>query len=195
VTTDDREVVLVVDDEENVAEVFELWLEDDYEVRVALSGEEALEAMDDDVDAVLLDRRMPGLSGDDVLEAMREQDVRVPVAMVTAVDPDFDILEMGFDDYLTKPVSRDELHATIERLLALSDYDVRAQEHFALAQRLATIESEKSTTELEASEEYQSMHDRLMDLRDEMDDLVAGMDEWASTLLFKGLDRDSGEGS
>jgi len=193
VTAEDRAVVLVVDDEENVAEVFALWLEEDYEVRVALSGEEAMATLDDGVDAVLLDRRMPGLSGDDVLEKMRGQGLRIPVAMVTAVDPDFDILEMAFDDYLTKPVSKEELKTTIERLLTLSDYDVRAQQHFALAQKLATVESEKSEAELDDSEEYQTMREQMRDLQDEMDALVAGMDERASTLLFKGLDRNPGE--
>ena len=192
-TAEDRAVVLVVDDEENVAEVFALWLEEDYEVRVALSGEEAMATLDDGVDAVLLDRRMPGLSGDDVLEKMRGQGLRIPVAMVTAVDPDFDILEMAFDDYLTKPVSKEELKTTIERLLTLSDYDVRAQQHFALAQKLATVESEKSEAELDDSEEYQTMREQMRDLQDEMDALVAGMDERASTLLFKGLDRNPGE--
>jgi len=192
-TAEDRAAVLVVDDEENVAEVFALWLEDDYDVRVALGGEEALEELDERVDAVLLDRRMPGLSGDDVLAEMRERGLRIPVAMVTAVDPDFDILEMAFDDYLTKPVSKEELHTTIERLLTLSDYDVRAQQHFALAKKLATIESEKSEGELQDSDEYRTMREQLRDLQDEMDELVAGMDERASTLLFKGLDRGSSE--
>jgi len=193
VTSGDRAVVLVVDDEESVAEVFALWLEDDYDVRVATGGEAALEAMDGDVDAVLLDRRMPGLSGDAVLAEMRERGFDAPVAMVTAVDPDLDILEMAFDDYLTKPVTKDELYRTIERLLALEDYDDRAKEHFSLAQKLATLEAEKSKAELEGSEEYLEMRERLDTVRDELDDLVAHMDERASTLLFRELNRESEE--
>ena len=188
--TDGKAVVLVVDDEESVAEVFSLWLEDDYETRLAHDGEAALSTMDEDVDAVLLDRRMPGLSGDEVLAEMRERGFEAPVAMVTAVDPDVDILEMAFDDYLTKPVSKAELHETIERLLSLSGYDSRAQEHFAIAQKLGTLEAEKSAEELEASEEYLEMRDRLDELRDEMDDLFSGMDEQTSSVLFRGLDAD-----
>lgn len=183
--------VLVVDDEESVAEVFALWLEEDYDVRVATEGAAALEALDDEVRVVLLDRRMPGLSGDEVLERIRERGHGARVAMVTAVDPDLDILEMEFDDYLTKPVSKEGLHETVERLLALNDYDDRAQQHFALAQKLVTIEEEKPRAELQASEEYTLLRSRMDDIREEMDDLVAQMDEHASARLFRGLKSDS----
>jgi len=147
----------------------------------------------DVVDVVLLDRRLPDLSGDDFLDALRDQDYDCYVAMVSAVDPDLDILEMAFDDYLTKPVTKDELYRTIERLLALEDYDDRAKEHFSLAQKLATLEAEKSKAELEGSEEYLEMRERLDTVRDELDDLVAHMDERASTLLFRELNRESEE--
>lgn len=191
-TREDDAVVLVVDDEESVARVFALWLEDDYHVRVATSGAEAIDCLDDDVDVVLLDRRMPDLSGDEVLTELRERDSKARVAMVTAVDPDFDILTMEFDDYLTKPVDRDELHETVERLLGLADYDERSREHFALATRLATIQAEKSEAELEANEEYLSMRKQVDAIRDEMDELFAEMDERSSTRLFRDLDRDPG---
>lgn len=190
-TADETAVVLVVDDEESVAEVFELWLADEYDVRVATSGEDAMAELDEDVDVVLLDRRMPGLSGDEVLLRIREQGSSARVAMVTAVDPDLDILSMEFDDYLTKPIAKEELHETVERLLELADFDDRSQEHFALAQKLATIESELPESELEASEEYLALRTRLDDLRDEIDDLFAGMDDDASVRLFRDLDRDS----
>lgn len=190
VTGDDDAVVLVVDDEESVAEVFALWLEDDYDVRVATSGEEALDQLDPAVDVVLLDRRMPGLSGDQVLTELRDRGITARVAMVTAVDPDFDILSMEFDDYLTKPVDRDELHDTVERLLGLSDYDERSQEHFALAQKLATIEGELPASELQANDEYVALRDRLENIRDELDDIFSGMDEEASDQLFRDLGKD-----
>jgi len=60
--------------------------------------------MDDEVDAVLLDRRMPDVHGDEVLARLREEGCDCPVIMTTAVDPGMDILEMDFEDYLCKPV-------------------------------------------------------------------------------------------
>ena len=85
-----------------------------HDVRTAYGGEEALEKADEDVDLVFLDRQMPDMSGDDVLERVRERGLDCRVVMVTAVDPDFDIVEMPFDDYLTKPVMRDDVnHPTL----------------------------------------------------------------------------------
>jgi len=59
--------------------------------------------IDETVDVVLLDRMMPGMSGQEVLAAIRERGLDCRVAMVTAVDADFDVIEMGFDEYLGKP--------------------------------------------------------------------------------------------
>ena len=66
--------VLVVDDEEKLANMFTLWLRGDYEVKTVYEGEAFLAAVDTDVDVVLLDRRMPGYSGDDVLEMLERRD-------------------------------------------------------------------------------------------------------------------------
>ena len=187
----DAEVVLVVDDEAEVAEVFAIWLEDDYETKVATSGREALDAIEDgDVDVVLLDRRMPDLSGDETLARMRERGFDGPVAMVTAVDPDFDIVDMEFDDYLVKPVSREELQETVERLGSIGSYDERTQDQFALARKLATLELEKSEAELESSEEYVALRSQFEEAQGALDDAFADMDERARTALFKDLQGD-----
>jgi two-component system response regulator AdeR len=147
--------VLIVDDEPNVVEAYALWLEDEYEeIRTATGGEEALAAIDEDVDVVLLDRRMPVLSGDDVLAELDGRGLDPRVAMVTAVDPDFDIVEMGFDAYLTKPVSRADLVETVEQLLALDEYEAGVREQFALVEKRAVLETEMTEDELAESEEY-----------------------------------------
>ena len=192
---DDAEVVLVVDDEEEVAEVFAIWLQDAYETRVATGGRAALDALDDDVDVVLLDRRMPDLSGDETLARMRERGFDGPVAMVTAVDPDFDIVDMEFDDYLVKPVSKEELHETVERLGSIGSYDQRTQDQFALARKLATLELEKSESELESSDEYARLRSEFEESQGALDEVFADMDERARTALFKDLqgDRDGPE--
>lgn len=112
---EDPATVLLVDDEESVLETYELYLETEgYDVLTADNGGEALVELDGDVDVLLLDRRMPGMSGDEVLEHVRDWELDCRVAMITAVDPDSDIVEMAFDDYLTKPISKDELLDTVE---------------------------------------------------------------------------------
>ena len=189
---DDAAVVLVVDDEEGVAEVFSLWLRDEYETRVATGGEAALEAIDG-VDIVLLDRRMPDLSGDETLARMRERGYDGPVAMVTAVDPDFDIVDMAFDDYLVKPISKEELRETVERLLSVQSYDDQTQDQFALARKLAALEVEKDESELEASEEYATLRRQFEEGQGALDEAFAQMDEQAKTALLKDLGGDGDE--
>ena len=173
----DPPMVLVVEDEPDLADLYATWLRDEYRVRVAYGGREALEELDEEVDVVLLDRRMPDLSGDEALEAIRERDVGCRVAMVTAVEPDFDIVAMGFDDYLVKPVSRDSLKETVENLLRRNSYDDGIQELFALASKKALLESEKDAATLEEHEEYQKLTERVQNLRAQLDETLTTFDE------------------
>lgn len=115
--------VLVVDEERELADLYAAWLGNNYVTRVAYGGAEALESLDERVDVVLLDRRMPDITGDDVLAEMNDNGLECPVGVILAVEPDFDIVEMGVDDYLTKPVSQDELLDIVESLLGRKEYD------------------------------------------------------------------------
>ena len=159
--TADDPTLLIVEDERELADLFAAWLNDDYECRLAYDGREALELVDDSVDVILLDRRMPGLSGDDVLDELRDLGYRCPVGMVTAVEPDFDIVEMGFDDYIGKPVGADELREFVSSLQAVSEYDSDVQELFRLSAKRASLEAAKNDAELARSEEYQRLLERI----------------------------------
>ena len=173
-------LVLVVEDEPDLADLYAAWLGDEYRVRTAYGGQEALDELDeadDAVDAILLDRRMPGLSGDEVLSAVRERGIDCRVAMVTAVEPDFDILKMGFDDYLVKPVTSDTLRETVEGLLRRGEYDTEMQELFSLTSKKAMLETEKSATELSDHEEYQRLTDRIGELRSRADQSLEAVTE------------------
>ena len=173
-------LVLVVEDEVDLADLYAAWLGDEYRVRTAYGGTEALETLDeldDDVDAILLDRRMPCLSGDEVLSAVRERGIDCRVAMVTAVEPDFDILAMGFDDYLVKPVSSDALRDTVESLLQRSQYDAGVQDLFSLTSKKAMLEAEKSASELAENEEYQELTARIETLREDVDQSLQAVTE------------------
>jgi len=167
--------VLVVDDEARLADLFAAWLEQDWIVETAYDGEEALAKMADTVEIVLLDRRMPGLSGDDVLERIREQGYDSRVVMVTAVDPDFDIIELGFDDYLVKPVSKADLLEMVDDVVGRSKYETDIQEYYALISKKVLLESEKTDRELAANEEYQDLCDRVDELQARVDETVAEM--------------------
>lgn len=162
-------VVLVVEDELDLVQTYRANLEEEYDVRTATDGEEGLEKLDGTVDVVLLDRRMPGMSGDEVLDAIRSRGVDCRVVMVTAVDPDTDLLHMDFDEYLVKPVTGAELRDAVERMLARNDLEDRIGEMFAVASKLATLESKLDIDQQERSEEHQQLLDEFQTLRDEVE--------------------------
>jgi two-component system response regulator RegX3 len=113
--------VLVVEDEESFSDALSYMLRrEGYEVAVAGSGLDALAMFDrNGADLVLLDLMLPGLSGTEVCRALRQRS-RVPIIIVTARDSEVDKvvgLELGADDYVTKPFSSRELVARIRAVL------------------------------------------------------------------------------
>ena len=175
--TDEELLILVVDDEQDIADLYTTWLSMEHSVRTAYGGEEALNEVDEDVDIVFLDRQMPDYSGDEVLEKIRERGIDCRVVMVTAVDPDFDIVSMEFDDYLTKPVMREDLADAVETMRERDDYNDTLQEYYALTSKKATLEAEKTPSDLQNSEEYQEMVERVDVLEEEADMAVSGFDD------------------
>jgi DNA-binding response OmpR family regulator len=179
-TNVDTTTVLVVDDERDVAELYSTWLAAEHDVREAYGGREALDAVDETVDVVFLDRQMPGMSGDDVLTHIEERGLDCRVVMVTAIDPDFDIIEMPFDDYLTKPVDGSTLLEMVDSMLTRDSYDEQVQEFFSMASKKATLESEKNSVDLDAHEEYREVSQRVEQLREQADATVSQIDDFES---------------
>ena len=106
--------MLFVDDESSLLDLWETIFTDEYDVRTASGGEEALRKFDADVDVVFLDRRMPEMSGDDVVRELRENGHATPVVMFTAVDQDHEV-PAEYDEYVTKPMESDRARALIDR--------------------------------------------------------------------------------
>ena len=173
----ERATVLVVEDEANLAELYASFLADEYDVRTAYDGGEALEMMGPEVDVVLLDRKLPRTSGDEVLERIRKRNYDAYVAMVTAVDPDFDIVDVPVDDYLRKPVTRGDLLRTVEEFYARRTYDDLQRELSAKLVRRNVLAVEKTAAELEANEEFQRLDARIAELQDEVEHLSRTLDD------------------
>lgn len=113
--------VLVVEDEESFSDALSFMLRrEGYEVGVAADGAAALDEFDrHGADLVLLDLMLPGISGTEVCRTLRQRST-VPIIMVTAKDGEVDKvvgLELGADDYVTKPFSSRELVARIRAVL------------------------------------------------------------------------------
>ncbi len=160
--------MLVVEDETHLAELYTEYLDGEYDVRTAYGGVEALEMLSSDLDVVLLDRRMPIVSGNEVLAAIEERALQCRVAMVTAVDPDFDIIEMGCDDYVVKPVTRDDLKAVVDRLMKLSEYNDRMRELTSKRLKRNVLEVEKTESELAESDLFRRLQREIAEMEDDV---------------------------
>ncbi len=117
-----RRRLLVVEDDATLRQTLAFNLvREGYEVGTATTGPEALDAVRDRrADLVLLDVMLPGMSGVEVLRAMRQEGIETPVIIVSAKTEELDRvvgLKVGADDYVTKPFSRPELLARIEAVL------------------------------------------------------------------------------
>lgn len=168
---DEERVVLIADDDSRVAAMHEAWLEDSYTVRTARDGKETLNQLDTSVDVIVLDRRMPGLTGDEVLDWLRSQRYDTRVVMVTAEEPELEILDMGFDEYLNKPVLQDELRSVVAELVERAEYDQRVREYLALRSKLALLEAELSAEALADDDTYHRYRERLETLDDDIEDI------------------------
>lgn len=158
-----------MEDERDLADLYEEWLADDYDVRVAYDGEQGLEAVDASVSVVLLDRRMPGLSGEEILDRIRGADHDCHVAMVTAVEPGVDLLRMGVDDYVTKPVSRGDLRETVDRMVRLSDFGEELLEYYRLVSKRSALEMDRNGAPLGSDGRYADLQESIEALRDRLD--------------------------
>ena len=117
--------ILVVDDDYNVHDILEMYLEqENYQMINAYDGEEALDKLEsDNPDLIILDIMMPKLDGKEVVREIRK-DNQIPIIFLSAKSDEFDRvlgLELGADDYVTKPFSPREMIARIKTVLKRID--------------------------------------------------------------------------
>jgi DNA-binding response OmpR family regulator len=114
--------ILVVDDEPNIREVVELYLRrEGFEVEVTADGATALTAIESKIpDLIVLDLMLPAVDGLQITRVLRQGDFDIPIIMLTAKGDEADRitgLELGADDYITKPFSPKELVARVKAVL------------------------------------------------------------------------------
>jgi DNA-binding response OmpR family regulator len=141
--------VLVVDDDPTVSDVVRRYLErEGFSVELVGDGQQALDAYAAErPDLVVLDLMLPGIDGLEVCRRLREQDRTLPVIMLTALGEESDRvlgLEIGADDYVTKPFSPRELVLRVQSVLrrtlpAATDVFDDGELHVDAARRIATL--------------------------------------------------------
>ena len=129
-----NEKILLVEDEKTLAKALKFNLEKEgFRVEVAFDGEEALNAMSgEEPDLIILDLMLPKIDGYEVCRSIRRSS-DVPIIMLTARDEDIDKilgLELGADDYMTKPFNTRELLARIRAILRRTVQQAAAAKNF-----------------------------------------------------------------
>jgi len=157
--------VLIVDDERSVADAFATQLEDNYQVQTAHTAEEALECIHPGIDVVLLDRRLPGMSGDEFLGRIRGHETDYQVAMISAIDPTEEILKLDIDEYVVKPSSREELHSVVEEMVHRAELEQELRTYLGELSKKQVLEAERSLDELVSNQEYRKLLHNLADRR------------------------------
>lgn len=145
--------LLIIEDDIRLAESLRDMVSEWYQVRMAHDGDEGLFMAEQNVDdIIILDVMMPGMNGYEVLDALRKNDIRTPILMLTAKDGISDKVkgfETGADDYLVKPFHRDELLVRLQALVRRSTNQVKSniltflQLQLDLTYKRATINQEE----------------------------------------------------
>lgn len=142
---DSRPTVLIVDDNEKLTDMYEMWLKDEYPVKTAYSGREALEEVDETVDIIFLDRRLGDIFGGEVLDEIKDRGLDCRVVMLTRLKPDIEIIQREIDAYLEKPVDRDVLYDTITTIQDRSNYNDTVREWISVQNKIEVLRNEMNS--------------------------------------------------
>ena len=186
---DDLPRALIVDDEKEVADAYALRLRGLCDIQTAYDGASALSIVaDEEIDVVLLDRHMPGMSGDDVLSELTDREYEGRVIMVTAIDPGFDVLDMPFDDYLCKPVDREDVRTAVDHQCEILGYELLG-EYFAHESKRRIIAAEVPRDRRQQHEQYRAIEATCQALESRIHRLIED-----SSTLFETFERIGREG-
>ncbi|MER2089936.1 response regulator transcription factor [Sporosarcina sp. JAI121] len=150
--------ILIVDDEQSIRTLLEYNLKQaQYETITAADGEEAiLKTETEKPDLILLDLMLPKMDGIDVCKTLRQRGLDIPIIMLTAKGDELDKvlgLEIGADDYMTKPFSPREVVARVKAVLRRSgEWAGRNDENRTLTSGLLTVHSEQYEAYLDKEE-------------------------------------------
>lgn len=148
--------ILIIEDEVKIARFLELELtHEGYQVEKSHDGREGLEkAQDEGYDLIILDRMLPHLDGIEILRRIR-QTSEIPIIMLTAKDEVMDKvigLDMGANDYITKPFAIEELFARIRAALKIRNHHIPREKYFQLGQLKLDVTQHRVTYKEEVIE-------------------------------------------
>lgn len=177
-----RSTVLVIAGEEPLVEQFATWLGRDFEVETATSLEGAREAVGSDTGVVLLDQSVA-----DPKERPAFSDATPRVGVILSYEPDWNVIRKGYDGYLVKPISREDVISLVERLFARDEYLSELGEYYTLvADRAAMVAGPGGVTSEDA--DAADLDDRIDTYQDRLAGRLESFEREDFLVLFRDLD-------
>ena len=189
----DATVLLIEADSEAVAEYAD-WLEG-YAVRTAADGERALDALDGDVDVVLLDGDLADPPAEELLGRIRARRPDCQIGLLSGVSVSDDVLRLDIDEYVPRPLDRDELRETVARLVDHGAVEGTVETYLSLVARRRRIEARRDDAELATDERYRELTGEIAARRRQIDTLLAEIDDPVAGAASDAADGDAVPGA
>ena len=171
----DATVLIVENDGEQAAEYAD-WLEE-YAVRVAADGDGALDALDGDVDVVLLDGDLADPPAEELLGRLRARRPGCQVGLLSGTSVGDEILRLDMDEYVPRPLAPEDLRETVARLVDHGAVEGAVETYLSLVARRRRIEARRDEAELADDERYQELAGEIAARRRQIDTLLAEIDD------------------
>lgn len=170
--------IVGVDTEEDYRDLYQGWLGADHDVRTAGDPQEALAAIGQSTDIVLLGRDLPDLAARELAREIETRTQDCYLVMVSSEPADFDIVDYPIDNYVRKPLAGGDLDAIIEQYERQISYHSSLEEFFRLTSKLGAIEAELSDEQLTTSDRYRRLRERVEEKRAEVDEAISRETDW-----------------
>ena len=164
--------VLLIEGDDERASKYHRWL-NDYTVEAASGPEDALERIDDDIDVVLLDGSLAETDHGELLGRIRARHVDSQIGLLSGQNAGSNVLRLDFDEYVPRPVNREELRATVERLDDRKAVMEVVEKYLTLVAQKRSLEARRDSADLAADERYRELTGELAGRRQQITTLLS----------------------
>lgn len=180
--------VVIIEDEESLAELFSKRLDDEYNATIATHAGNGIAEIDAETDYVLLDRKLPGMSGDRVLEYIVDQPYDINVIIISAIDPDQNVIHQPYDEYITKTVDEGEIQDAIDRVEVKNRFVELLSQYVKKAETWEVVRSELNTAESDADVDLGMIESELDEIAEEFATISSELSDSKVTDILCALD-------
>ncbi|TKX73137.1 response regulator [Halorubrum sp. GN11_10-6_MGM] len=175
----DATVLIIEDDREQAGEYAD-WLEG-YAVRIAGDGESALDALDEEVDVILLDGDLPDPPSEELLGRLRARQIDSQIGLLSGVRVGSDVFRLDIDEYVPRPLDRDELRETVARLVDHGAVERITDRYLSLVARRRQIEARRDDEDLTDDDRYRELTGEIAGRRQQLSSLLERIDDPAAS--------------